>query len=206
MIFSHQSVEGSTSAAKSMTARVAAQIVFGKQPLTYALSEQTEVADLIGRKMLCRSGAALLSFIPGVLTKAYVDGFVLILDEFDLATERVLTCILSALDNNFIEAGGNTYRRHPQFRLVATLNGETTGFSDTQRNVLPAVVIARFRTISFEGMKREECWEIFMKQMIELPMGGGSGYEGSLYDTYKKTIVNEFVRLHVKVGEVLARV
>jgi midasin (ATPase involved in ribosome maturation) len=82
-----------------MTARVASLCLYNQKPLCLALSEQTEVADLLGRKMLRRSGGALLSFIPGVLTDAYVKGYVLILDEFDLATPRVLTCILAALDH-----------------------------------------------------------------------------------------------------------
>jgi midasin (ATPase involved in ribosome maturation) len=131
--------------------------------LCHAVSEETEIADLLGRKMLHRSGGALLSFVPGVLTDAYVKGYVLILDGFDLATPRVLTCILAALDHNTIEAGGRSYQRHPNFRFIATLNGETTGFSTNQRSVLPTEVLARFRTISFESMSEDECRTIFSK-------------------------------------------
>jgi MoxR-like ATPase len=94
-----------------------------------------------------------------------VKGYVIILDEFDLATPRVLTCILAALDHNTIEVGGKPYPRHPDFRLVATLNGETAGFSSNQRNILPAEVLARFRTISFNPMSEDECRTIFSRQI-----------------------------------------
>jgi midasin (ATPase involved in ribosome maturation) len=148
-----------------MTVRVASFCLYGHKALCHALSEQTEVADLLGRKMLRRRGSALLSFVPGVLTDAYTKGYVLILDEFDLATPRVLTCILSALDHNTIEIGGETYRRHENFRLIATLNGETVGFTTNQRNILPREVLARFRTILFDAMDEDECRIIFSKQI-----------------------------------------
>jgi hypothetical protein len=164
-IYYYLYVKGPTDSAKSVTARVAALCLYHHKALCYALSEQTEVADLLGQKMLRRSGGALLSFVPGVLTDAYVKGYVLILEGFDLATPRVLTCILAALDHNTIEAGGKTYSRHPDFRLIATVNGETAGFSSNQRNILPAEVLARFLTISFNPMSEYECRTIFSRQI-----------------------------------------
>jgi MoxR-like ATPase len=154
-------IQGPTSASKSVTAHVATIGLFGDPPLVYALSEQTEVADLLGRKLLRRSGTALLSFVPGVLSQAYRDGRVLLLDEFDLCSPKVLVCILAALDGSVIEINGGQIQRHPNFRLIATLNGETAGFTSKQRNVLPAEILARFRTISFAGLSREECNRIF---------------------------------------------
>jgi hypothetical protein len=67
-------IQGPTSASKSVTTHVAAIGLFGDPPLVYALNEQTEVADLLGRKLLRRSGAALLSFVPAFFTQAYTEG------------------------------------------------------------------------------------------------------------------------------------
>jgi MoxR-like ATPase len=91
-------LQGPTSASKSLTAQAAAIGIFQQPPLVYALSEQTEVADLLGRKLLRRQGTALLKFVPGVLTRAYHKGRVLLLDEFDLCPPKVLSSILAALD------------------------------------------------------------------------------------------------------------
>jgi MoxR-like ATPase len=156
-------IQGPTSASKSATAHVASIGLFGSPPLVYALSEQTEVADLLGRKLLRQSWTALLTFIPGVLTHAYTTGRVLLLDEFDLCSPKILACILSALDGSVIDINATQYQRHPRFRLIATLNGETAGFTSRQRNVLLADILARFHTISFAGLSRGECNEIFSK-------------------------------------------
>jgi midasin (ATPase involved in ribosome maturation) len=145
--------------------------------------------------MLRRKGGALLSFVPGVLTDAYVKGYVLILDEFDLATPRVLTCLLAALDHNTIEAGGTSYHRHPNFRLIVTLNGETSGFSSYQRNILSMEVLARFRTISFSAMSEDECRIIFSQRMPQ-----NTSVENSI------TLSNSIADLHMRIAEHLKAV
>ncbi|KAA6368408.1 MAG: hypothetical protein EZS28_036065, partial [Streblomastix strix] len=154
-------IQGPTSASKSLTAQVASVGLYGQFPLIYALSEQTEVGDLLGRKMLRRRGTSMLSYVPGVLAEAYEKGRVLLLDEFDLCPPKVLSSILSALDGSTIEVDGRQIVRHQNFRVIATLNGETEGFTSQQRNILTSEVLARFRTISFPLMSREECNEIF---------------------------------------------
>ncbi|KAA6368660.1 MAG: hypothetical protein EZS28_035813, partial [Streblomastix strix] len=159
-------IQGPTSASKSLTAQVAALGLYGQLPLVYALGEQTEVGDLIGRKMLIRKGTSMLSYVPGVLTIAYKTGRVLILDEFDLCPLNVLSSILSILDGNTIEIDGQQTQRHSKFRIIATLNGETEGFTSQQRNILPKEILARFCTISFPAMSPEECKEIF-SQLIQ---------------------------------------
>jgi MoxR-like ATPase len=82
---------------------------------------------------------------------------VLLLDEFDSCPPRVLASILAALDGNAIEINGEQIPRDNNCRVIATLNGETTGFTSKQRNVLPSEILARFRTISFDGMSSDEC-------------------------------------------------
>jgi MoxR-like ATPase len=122
-------IQGPTIASKSFTAKVDTKFIFSQYPLIYSLSEQTEVADLLGRKLLRRHGTALISFVPGVLSQAYKDGRVLLLDEFDLCPPKVLSSILAALDGSTIEINGIQIHRHPNFRLIGTLNGETAGFT-----------------------------------------------------------------------------
>ncbi|KAA6394275.1 MAG: putative Midasin, partial [Streblomastix strix] len=156
-------IQGPTSASKSLTAQVATIGLFNEFPLIYALSEQTEVGDLLGRKMLRRRGTSMLSYVPGVLSKAYETGRVLLLDEFDLCPPKVLSSILSALDGTTIEVDGRQISRHQNFRIIATLNGETSGFTSQQRNVLSSEILARFRPVSFPEMNRTECNDIFSK-------------------------------------------
>ncbi|KAA6398498.1 MAG: putative dynein heavy chain [Streblomastix strix] len=156
-------IQGPTSASKSLTAQIASVGLYNEFPLIYALSEQTEVGDLLGRKMLRRKGTSMLSYVPGVLAEAYGKGRVLLLDEFDLCPPKVLSSILSSLDGNTIEIEGKQIVRHQNFRVIATLNGETDGFTSQQRNILPSEILARFHTISFPEMNREECNEIFNK-------------------------------------------
>jgi hypothetical protein len=44
---------------------------------------------------------------------------------------------------------------------MATLNGETSGFTSKQRNILPSNILSRFRTISFSEIQYLECNQIF---------------------------------------------
>jgi len=62
-------IQGPTSASKSITVQVATQLLYQQPPLIYALCEQTEIADLRGRKNLERHDTALLSFVLGILTR-----------------------------------------------------------------------------------------------------------------------------------------
>ncbi|KAA6379601.1 MAG: hypothetical protein EZS28_024872, partial [Streblomastix strix] len=160
-------IQGPTSASKSLTAQVASVGLYGQYPLIYALSEQTEVGDLLGRKMLRRKGTSMLSYVPGVLAEAYEKGRVLLLDEFDLCPPKVISSILSALDGSTIEIEGRKIVRHQNFRVIATLNGETEGFTSQQRNILTSEILSRFHTISFPLMNREECNDIF-SQLLQV--------------------------------------
>ncbi|KAA6403417.1 MAG: hypothetical protein EZS28_001045, partial [Streblomastix strix] len=159
-------IQGPTSASKSLTAQVASVGLYGQFPLIYALSVQTEVGDLLGRKMLRRKGTSMLSYVPGVLAEAYEKGRVLLLTGFDLCPPKVISSILTALDGNTIEIEGRKIIRHQNFRIIATLNGETDGFTPQQRIIITSEILARFHTISFPLMSREECNDIF-NQLIQ---------------------------------------
>ncbi|KAA6396296.1 MAG: hypothetical protein EZS28_008170, partial [Streblomastix strix] len=154
-------IQGPTSASKSLTAQVASFGLYGQLPLIYALSQQTEIGDLLGRKILQRKGISILSYVTGVLAEAYEKGRVLLLDEFDLCPPKVISSILSALDGSTIEIEGRQIVRHQNFRVIGTLNGETEGFTSQQRNILTSEVLARFNSISFPAMERNECNDIF---------------------------------------------
>jgi MoxR-like ATPase len=57
--------------------------------------------------------------------------------------------------------------------LIATVNGETEGFGASRRNVLPADVLARFRSASFEAMDVTERDEIFQASIPStIPQSG----------------------------------
>jgi hypothetical protein len=68
---------------------------------------------------------------------------------------------ISALDGQFIEINGIKVSRHPNFRVMTTLNGEAARFTAMQRNILSTEVLSRFRLIAFPEMERSECNQIF---------------------------------------------
>jgi hypothetical protein len=76
------------------------------------------------------------------------------------------------LDGSTIEIDGNQIHRHPNFRIIATLNGETAGFTSKQRNIMPVEILARFRTVLFPEMGRTECNAIF-RALVPKSIKGG---------------------------------
>lgn len=152
-------IQGPPSSSKSITVRAASILVFDKYPLSFALSKQTDVSDLIGRKLLQQKGTSSLTFVYGVLARAYSEGRVLLLDEFDLCPPTIPASLTSWLDHDMIEVNGKQILKNGDFRIIGTLNGNAAGRSEYKPP--PSEVLARFRVDNFEGMSKEELKKIF---------------------------------------------
>ena len=68
------------------------------KPLSTVLSEHTSKEDLFGRDVINKDNS--ITFVPGILIRAFMNGNVLILNECDLANPEVLSSILNSLTKN----------------------------------------------------------------------------------------------------------
>ena len=175
-------IQGFTSAGKSFISTVSSIIHRGQYPISTALSENTSVEDLLGRFVLKREGSSIISFVPGILLTAFIQGKILILDECDLAKPEVLSCILRSIIENEIIVNNNVYRKMKGYNVILTMNGEIEGFTEGQRNILTSNILSKFVIIQFDKMDSLECETIF-KDLIPDE------------DKYKKYVKN-FVDLH----------
>lgn len=91
----------------------------------------------------------LKEFIESQFTIAYRDGGVLCIEEIDAAHPTVLTAINNAIagDEFWNDADGKSYKRHPNFRLIATANTMLTGATKqfNGRSAIDGATRDRFR-------------------------------------------------------------
>ena len=67
-------IQGFTSAGKSFISTISSIIIKEHYPISTALSEITTVEDLLGRFILKREGSSIISFVPGILLTAFIQG------------------------------------------------------------------------------------------------------------------------------------
>ena len=100
----------------------------------------------------------------GLFVKAYRKGYILLLDEINLATQNVLQNIQQSLDNELLSVETNRnslleVRKHKNFVFVATQNPNKGAFSG-KRHELSTEFISRFKTIYFPEIDKNEMEEI----------------------------------------------
>ena len=154
-------IQGFTSAGKSFISTISSIIIKEHYPISTALSENTTVEDLLGRFILKREGSSIISFVPGILLTAFIQGKILILDECDLAKPEVLSCILRSINENEIIVNNNVYRKMKGYNVILTMNGEIEGFTEGQRNILTSNILSKFVIVQFAKMDSAECEKIF---------------------------------------------
>ncbi|ORX61262.1 hypothetical protein BCR36DRAFT_408210 [Piromyces finnis] len=177
-------IQGFTSAGKSFISTISSVICRGQYPISTALSENTTVEDLLGRLIIQRNESSMMSFVQGILLKAFTQGLILILDECDLANPEVLSCILNSISKDEITVNNNTYKKRKGYNVILTMNGEAEGFTKTQRNELTSNILSKFVIVKFDKMSKEEC-EIIFKELVPKK------------DNYNSNVPN-FVKLHQK--------
>ena len=138
---------GGTGAGKSsMAEQVCAT---AKLPLMYqSFHEDIKPDQLFGGKDLVDGNTV---WVDGPVTKAYREGFVLLLDEIDGLPPEIQFCLYGILDRKplvLAENGNEVVKPHPNFRAIATGNTQGRGdeygmFAGT--NVLNRAFLNRYR-------------------------------------------------------------
>uniref|UniRef100_A0A1I8JC40 AAA_5 domain-containing protein n=1 Tax=Macrostomum lignano TaxID=282301 RepID=A0A1I8JC40_9PLAT len=134
-------IEGEPATGKTFSVRYCAAIS-GAPLLRFTLSPHTSAADLLGSVRFAGSGSgSQFRFEPGIFTRAVRDGYWLLLDEANLASDAVLRVLEDVLDTGMLqirdsliagqsdaENGCLCYRRHPNFRLFLCQNSNVVVF------------------------------------------------------------------------------
>ena len=127
------------------------------------LSEHTTVEDLLGRDLIDENN--VISFYKGIVLDAYTEGKIVILDECDLASSEVLSCILETITNDEITIKNKIYYKNDNYMVILTMNGESVGFDKNQRNVLSSHLLCKFNITNFRGIDKNESEKIFKEQI-----------------------------------------
>jgi MoxR-like ATPase len=153
-------IRAASGTGKTLMIHIATNELFHDIPLSYQLSARTHCGDLLGR-MVRHPGSSRDTFVPGVLTQAYAEGRILLLEGFDLCSPDVLACIVSAIGSVDLEVNGSVIQRHPGFRFVATVNThlvQPIAEADTEP---PTGLAGNLCYVSFPSISRAECAAIF---------------------------------------------
>ncbi|KAM0716294.1 hypothetical protein Q7P37_007739 [Cladosporium fusiforme] len=158
-------LEGSPGVGK--TALVTAISAVAGVPLTRInLSEQTDLMDLFGSDTPVQGAeAGTFAWRDAPFLRAMKNGEWVLLDEMNLASQSVLEGLNACLDHRgevFIPEIGQTFARHPDFRLFAAQNPHHQGGG---RKGLPASFVNRFTVVYADSFRSEDlvmiCQRIF---------------------------------------------
>ncbi|CAF4290181.1 unnamed protein product, partial [Rotaria magnacalcarata] len=166
-------LEGSTGVGKSASIMEAAYLCGQRELVRYNMSSRVSIDDLLGKVALVfneKTESTVFQFVEGPFTKAFANGYWLLLDELNLAQDTVLQAIESALDTCQLTINNTSssqdpviiHRKHNDFRLFATQN-PNSGFFKGKREKLSASSLSRFRPMIFKEMPDEE-W----RQIVEI--------------------------------------
>jgi MoxR-like ATPase len=168
-------LEGATGVGKTRTVLTAASVV-GQQVIRFNMSEQISIDDMLG-KLRPNADVTGMEFKEGPFTHAFRLGFWLLIDEINLAEDKVLQCIENALEfrtltlmfsptaNESSSDDVRTLGMHPNFRLFATQN-PNTGFFSGKRQKHSQTFLSRFQPISFGRLPRDE-WVGIVERNLE---------------------------------------
>lgn len=94
-------LEGPTGTSKTLSAEEVCSLL-GITLVRFNLSSETKTSDLLGRYIGDPDSWAGISMNEGPFIKAFSEGYCLLLDEINLASQSVLQCIEEALDSGVI--------------------------------------------------------------------------------------------------------
>ena len=158
----------------SMIIQTAAVLKWPVVSLT--INGRFELADLIGHPTIINKD---LVFVHGPLARAMKYGYILILNEIDVADAAELSGLNDVLEGRslvVIQNNGEVIQPHPNFRLVVTANtcgrGSKGSYHGTQ--LLNAAFLDRFRFIGCDYMSQKEELKL-LKKVADLEEGVLSG-------------------------------
>ncbi|TKA35072.1 hypothetical protein B0A54_14581, partial [Friedmanniomyces endolithicus] len=163
-------LEGSPGVGK--TALVTAIATAASVPLTRInLSEQTDLLDLFGSDAPVE-GASTGVFVwrDAPFLQAMKRGDWVLLDEMNLASQSVLEGLNACLDHRgevFVPELGQTFHKHPDFRLFAAQNPHHQGGG---RKGLPASFVNRFTVVYADAFQSEDLMLICRRSFAQLPL------------------------------------
>ena len=156
-------LEGPTGTAKSKSVEILSEEM-GFTLKRINLSSETKTADLFGRYAGDPKSFSGISFQEGVFIDAFKNGYILLLDEINLASNQVLQAIEECLDSHKIscEIPGMPWKEIEMgkgFNLIATQN-PNKGLFANKRQELGKKFLSRFHVINFDSFQKEELYEI----------------------------------------------
>ena len=159
-----------------------------KELLRYNLSSQTKSDDLLSQVVGDQNSPAGLKNIDGVFLKAFRDGYPLLLDEFNLASESVLQFLLESITSGILSIiingkGLQKINMHEDFCLITTQNPPTGMFAG-KRNAFSKEFLSKFSKVKFE---------IDLEELKEITRGSAKEFN---YNNEK--VIDEMVKFHEK--------
>jgi len=121
-----------------------------RECITIPITVETDESDLLGDKTLVDGN---IRFVPGPVVRAMETGAVLILDEIDLASNKIM-CLQSIIDGKgvFLKKDNRFVIPKKGFTVIATANTKGKGSDDGRfigTNVLNEAFLERFK-VTFE--------------------------------------------------------
>ena len=156
-------LEGPTGTAKTKSVEILCEEM-GLKLKRFNLSSETKTADLFGRYAGDPNSFSGISFQEGVFIEAFKNGYTLLLDEINLASNQVLQSFEECLDSHKIscEIPGMPWQEIKMgkgFTLIATQN-PNKGLFANKRQDLGKKFLSRFHVINFDSFQKEELYQI----------------------------------------------
>ena len=163
-------LEGAPGVGKTALVAGLASLV-GAQFTRVNLSDQTDLMDLFGSDVPTEGqGAGQFSWLDGPFLTAMQKGGWVLLDEMNLASQSVLEGLNACLDHReqvFIPELGQTFTKHPDFRLFAAQNPHSQGGG---RKGLPASFVDRFTVVFADSFSADDMLSISRSLHPSLPI------------------------------------
>ena len=180
-------LEGPTGTSKSLSVEIICKIL-NKKLIRFNLSSETTVPDLMGRYIGDKKSWGGITLKEGPYKIAAEKGYVLLLDEINLASEHVLQSIEASIDSKVIsvEIPGMPLKEiaiNENFCLVATQNPNKGLFANKRQN-LSQKFLNKFQPIYFPAFSKEELLENAQK------LSKNFGYKG------KEKLIEDLIDFH----------
>ncbi|EMR10018.1 hypothetical protein PNEG_01773 [Pneumocystis murina B123] len=148
-------LEGSPGVGKTSLISAIASVV-GFRLIRINLSEQTDLMDLFGSDLPVDDEATKFAWHDGPFLQAMKNGYWVLLDEMNLASQSILEGLNACLDHRaqaFIPELNQTFTCHPSFRVFAAQNPHSQGCG---RKGLPKSFINRFVVVYIEELSLQD--------------------------------------------------